>query len=478
MGKHQTAHGTIDLFMIFLDLSIRLTKKCSMKKIAFVALNSSWSQSNLALYYMREMIRDLDFDMVLASFSMNEPFMQILQGIYSLKADVICLSAYIWNRMILSRLQHELSKIMPRVIFVIGGPEVGHFEGRKRCHIIHGPGEATFRALAEADFKVDATVKPEPISLKDIPFPYVESDQAQLAGHLVYYESYRGCPYRCIYCLSSCDERREPRFVPSVPAEIHKLQSELKRLSGLRPRTLKFIDRSFNLQKDLAHAIYRYILQENPEHDSHFEIYPDLLDESDFEILEKIPEGKIRFEIGIQSTNSEVLSRCGRHSDWDKARKAMNRLKASTQVRIHADLIAGLPGEDLTSVLRSIDELCACEPAAIQLGMLKVLPDTPMNDMAKDLSYIWLDDPPYQVMVSNALTYDELCLLDVYAHLLSLYWNKEEFTDLWHDLLKEHPASLILKALRDLHIHHSLPFHSVSRDKRFEIMEELKDHLY
>jgi radical SAM superfamily enzyme YgiQ (UPF0313 family) len=448
-----------------------------MKKIVFVALNSSWSQSNLALYYMREMIRDLDFEKDLLSFSMNEPFMQILEGIYRHKADVICFSAYIWNRVILSRLQSEISKIMPRTIFVVGGPEAAEFEGRERCHVILGTGEAAFRALALEQFGFSRIKPPEPIPLKDIPFPYIASDMDHLADHLVYYEAYRGCPYRCVYCLSSCDNRHEARFDPLNQNDRAKLISELSRLAELMPRTLKFIDRSFNVQKDLAHEIYRYILRENPEHDSHFEIYPDLLDEEDFELLEKIPEGKIRFEIGIQSTNPEVLARCGRQSDWEKARKAMIRLKDKTKVRIHADLIAGLPGEDLGSVIRSLDELCACEPAAVQLGMLKILPDTPMLEIARERGYIWLEDPPYQVLASDALSYDELCLLDVYAHLLSLYWNKEEYAELWHHLLQDHPASKILKELQDIHIRRDIPFHSVSKKRRGEIMEELRDHL-
>ena len=447
-----------------------------MKKIVFVALNSSWSQSNLALYYLRESVCDLDYESTILTFTMKEPLMQILNEVYRHNADIICLSAYIWNRPQLLRIYRELAKLLPEALFVVGGPEASHFQSLPRCEVILGPGERAFRALAEAGF-IGSIDSAQEILLKDIPFPYRSSDLEDLQDHLVYYECYRGCPYNCIYCLSACDSRHQPRFDLSQPSEQEKLYNELTTLSRLKPRTLKFIDRSFNVQKDLAHAIWRYILEKLPEHDSHFEIYPDLLDEDDFAILEQIPEGKIRFEIGIQSTNDEVLQRCGRQSSWEKSKAGLISLKERTKVRIHADLIAGLPGEDFDSVTRSLDELCACEPAAVQLGMLKILPDTPMLEIARENSYLWLDDPPYQVLASDALSYTELCELDDYAHLLSLYWNKEEFPQLWHELLQKYRATELLRKLRAIHLRQGLPLHSVSAKRRRENIHNLRDHL-
>ncbi len=449
-----------------------------MKNLVFVALNSSWSQSNLALYYLREMIRDMDYPCKILSYTLKEPLLQVMEDIYRQRPDVIMLSAYIWNRQYLVRLQRELAKVLPEALFVIGGPEAQFFEESPQCAVFTGPGEAAFLTLAEADFCPDALKDGiSPIPLTDIPFPYRPADREDLSGHLVYYECYRGCPYHCIYCLSGCDDRSEPRFDLSLPGERERLYQELRALSALEPRTLKFIDRSFNVQKDLSHAIWDWIREEEPPHDSHFEIYPDLLDGEDIRLLSQIPEGKIRFEIGIQSINGEVLRNCGRHSDWGKSRKGLLQLKDQTRVRVHADLIAGLPGENYASVIRSLDELCACEPAAVQLGMLKILPDTPMRKMARDRGYRYLDDPPYQVLASDALSFDELCELDQFAHLLSLYWNKEEYPVLWQTLLQKYTASTILKKLRDLHMERDLPFHSVSKQRRAQIMELVQNHL-
>ncbi|MCB5249450.1 MAG: DUF4080 domain-containing protein [Candidatus Cloacimonadales bacterium] len=449
-----------------------------MKKILFVALNSSWSQSNLALYYMRQMIRDIDFETGILPFTMKEPLHQIMEEIYTQKPDVICLSAYIWNRVLLYGLQKELTKILPHCLFVIGGPEAAAFINSPGCHVIIGAGESEFRALAECDFVPrDCRQNPAPIPLKDIPFPYTYEDLADLEDHLIYYECYRGCPYACIYCLSANDKRHQPRFELSKAGETQRLKDELTQLAKLKPRTLKFIDRSFNIQKELAHAIWDFAIESDSTFDYHFEIYPDLLDETDFAILCRAPANRIRFEVGIQSTNPEVLERCGRHSDWQKSRRTLCELKERTKIRVHADLIAGLPGEDLDSVIRSLNELCLCEPAALQLGMLKILPDTPMHSIAIQREYLWMDLPPYQILRSDTLSYEELCLLQDYAHLLNLYWNKEEHPDLWHTLLQRYPADRILALLREMHLSKEMPLHSVSKQKREMMMQSLADKL-
>ncbi|MCK9558441.1 MAG: DUF4080 domain-containing protein [Candidatus Cloacimonetes bacterium] len=449
-----------------------------MKKILLVALNSSWSQSNLALYYMRQMIRDLECETRMKTYSLKEPLHQIMEDVYSQKPDVICFSAYIWNRVMLCSLQAELSKILPQCLFVIGGPEAASFQQAQNSYVIIGEGEGKFRALAESAFDPKSCVQsPASIHLKDIPFPYTEGDKTELEDHLIYFECYRGCPYACVYCLSANDMRHQPRFELTKAGEMDRLHKELALLAELKPRTLKFIDRSFNIQKDLAHAIWNYAICNDSDFDYHFEIYPDLLDETDFDILSKAPAGRIRFEVGIQSTNPDVLWQSGRYTDWEKSRRALLDLKTRTRIRVHADLITGLPGEDLASVIRSLNELCSCEPAAVQLGTLKILPDTPMMQIAQERQYLWMDMPPYQVLCSDALSFDDLCLLQDYAHLLSLYWNKEEYPNLWHTLLQKHPADRILSHLKRMHAQKDMPLHSVSKHNREMMMQCLADQL-
>jgi len=443
-----------------------------MKRILFMALNSSWSQSNLALYYLREVIRDLDYETVMAAFTLKEPLPQIMEEVYHLQPDIICFSAYIWNRACLQELQVELAKIMPQTRFVVGGPESGAFLPDHRVYVISGPGERSFYELAKSGF----TSVPKPganFPLSEIPFPYRQEDEVDLAGHLIYYECFRGCPYGCIYCLSARDCRREARFDLSQEEDFKRLYSELRVLASLKPRTLKFIDRSFNTQKQLAKEIWRFAIENDLDFDLHFEIYPDLIEDKDIDLLSKAPAGRIRFEVGIQSTNDEVLERCGRVSSWQKSRKVLIALKQRTEIRLHTDLLVGLPGEDFASVIRSLNELCACDPAAVQLGILKILPDTPMLDIATKRGYLWMNNPPYQVLQTDVLSFAELCLLQDYAHLLSLYWNKEEYPDTWHSLLQLYPADRILDALLSIHRRDSIPLHSVSRQKRAMIMMEL-----
>jgi radical SAM superfamily enzyme YgiQ (UPF0313 family) len=425
------------------------------------------------------MMADLSYEVNLRSYTLKEPLMQVLESIWKMRPDVVCFSAYIWNRLMICELITELVKLLPSVIVVVGGPEAHNIPEQQNCILIHNEGEAAFRQLAENGFNRVASI-PDKMYLSDIPFPYIPEDVNELEDHLVYYETYRGCPYGCVYCLSAKDNRTEYRFDIHKDADQTRLYRELDALCALKPRTVKFIDRSFNIQKDLAHRIWKYVIGLECDFDFHFEIYPDLLDFEDIALLQQAPADRIRFEIGIQTTNAEVSAISGRRSNWGLAKKMLTALKQSTKVRIHADLLGGLPGEDLSSVLNSLNELCICEPDAVQLGLLKILPDTPMLTIAQERGYIWQDTPPYQVLATDALSFDDICLLDDYAHILSLYWNKEEYKDVWHKALQKVTATEAVQHLKDIHTKGNLALHSVSKGKRELVMQEFcRDyHLY
>ena len=252
----------------------------------------------------------------------------------------------------------------------------------------------------------------------------------------------------------------------------------MEAIIALQPRTVKFIDRSFNFCKTQAHWIWDYLIKAECACDFHFEIYPDLLTQADIDLLARAPEGRIRLEVGVQTTNDGINRNCGRQSSWQKTKAALIELKQRTRVRIHADLLAGLPGESFTSVTKSLDELCACHPDAIQLGFLKILPDTPMAEKASLLGYQWLDDPPYQVLATDRMSFSELGRLDEYAHLLGLYWNKQEFSTWWAELLQKNSATAVLEQLRLLHQADAISLHSVSKADRHRMMQTLMDHLY
>lgn len=444
-----------------------------MKRILMVAINSSWSQSNLALYYLREIIRDLPYQVELGDFTLKDHLADVLHALYTTKADVFCFSAYIWNREYLCKLIPELQKLLPNAIIVIGGPEAANTNITPNSNqiLITGSGEAAFRELAKNGFT--KLVDCQAIALRDIPFPYHPEDLNTLQGKLIYYESYRGCPYGCVYCLSATDQRRELRFDPESDSDMAKLETELNALIALQPKTLKFIDRSFNISPKLAHKIWQFFISHASACEVHFEIYPDLLSEADYLILETAAAGLIRFEVGIQTTNDSIAANSGRSSNWQKARQALINLKARTNIRIHADLLAGLPGEDYASVLTSINQLCATLPDAVQLGTLKVLPDTPMQEIAKQRSYLWQDYPPYQCLATDTLSFAEMHILESLAKLLNLYWNKEDYPEQWAKMLQKHQATDILFALLALHNQLGYELHSVSRGKRESVMGEI-----
>jgi radical SAM superfamily enzyme YgiQ (UPF0313 family) len=448
-------------------------KREPMKSILMLAINSSWSQSNLALYYLREVIRELPHRVIMNSFTLSDHLGDVLHEVYRAKPDVICFSAYIWNSEYLQKLIPELKKLLPDTIMVIGGPQAEHaqFGLTNRDFMITGSGEASFRALAMSDFR--GIHGEHSFALCDVPFPYRASDGEQLGGKLVYYECFRGCPYSCVYCLSALDKRNEPRFDADNPADLSRLDAELEALIAIKPKTLKFIDRSFNVFPKLARHIWSFFIRHPHACEVHFEIYPDLLSEEDFIILEQAPEGLIRFEVGIQTTNDAIAAQSARKSNWTSAKQALINLKQRTKIRVHADLLAGLPGESIDSVHRSINQLCATLPDAVQLGTLKILPATPMLDIAKSRGYTYLSTPPYQCLSSDALSYLEMNSLEAFAKLLNLYWNKEEHTGQWQIMLQSHSATDLLAKLRELHKQHGFELHSLAKAKRDAIMQEL-----
>lgn len=443
-------------------------------KVLMVGLNSSWSQSTPALYYLRQMIVDLPYRVEIMELTLKDFPLDILRQIVKAAPDILCFSAYIWNRTLLQTIIPSCRKLLPRALIVIGGPEATRItmQNKDKLFVISGPGEAAFLALAKHEFK---RLPPyENLPLNAIPFPYIREDKSQLQGKLVYYEAYRGCPYHCAYCLSALDVRNEARFDLNKAEDLQRLNCELDMLMALQPKTLKFIDRSFNTQKALAHHIWKHLIDHNWPCDAHFEIYPELLDEEDYRILEQAPENRIRFEIGVQTTNDAIARACGRNSSWKKVRSALIELKKRTKVRIHADLLSGLPGQNLESVITSLNELAQTLPDAIQLGMLKILPDTPMEAIAHARGYHWEEEPPYQTLSSDALLSDDLWILDDYAHLLALYWNKEEFKAQWADMLSRHCLRYILNELIMIHEMHGFPLHSISKEKRKSVMQTLE----
>lgn len=450
------------------------------RRILLLGVNASWSQSNPVLYYLREMLKDLPDKLQLAEFTINDAPEVVIERIIAVQPEVIGISVYIWNRLYLEDLVPRLCVVLPEARWVMGGPEAGalakHLPATAEHWVIPGAGEAAFRQLTEQDFPL-AQALPEPphIPLRDIPFAYRGSDVERLAGHLVYYECSRGCPFTCAFCLSANDRRMEYRFDPDNACDIKKLHGELDALVRLNPRTVKFVDRSFNLNRALAHAVWEYVAQMDCRCDFHFEIYPRMLDDSDLAVLSRMPAGRIRLETGIQSVHDHHLARIGRESDWALIKPGLQRLRTETRVHIHSDLLIGLPGESIDDIARSVNEVMSTLPDELQLGTLKILPDTPMVEIAHELGYDWDDQPPYQVCRTDVLSEQDMSYLNEIARIINLYWNRQQLRLQTQELFQRWAAFVLFARIHRIHREKGLEFWGISARERAEIINEINE---
>ncbi|HPV14745.1 MAG TPA: DUF4080 domain-containing protein [Candidatus Cloacimonadota bacterium] len=443
----------------------------TQRHIALIAINTSWYQSNLALYYLREMVKGFDFELSMSAFSISDLYMDVLKGIYNTQADVLCFSAYIWNRTYLENILPDVKALMPKAIIIIGGPEAKHLN-QYADKVVIGAGEAIFEAMALSSFS-NLNLDAAPLHLKDVPFAYHPEDKQVLGGKIIYYETSRGCPFSCAYCLSATDDRDELRFDYRSEQDLSKLYRELDALEALQPRTVKFVDRSFNAHPNYAREMWKMLMSKPRSCEWHFEIYPELMSKTDIELLAAAPTSLMRLETGIQSCDDAINRAVGRNSNWSKAKTMLHLLKERTQVVVHADLLYGLPDQDLQSVFDSIDELSTCFPAEIQLGMLKILPDTPMVEIAQKSGWLWAQNPPYEVLQTDTLSFEDLRLLDSYVRVLNLYWNKGEFPPQWEKLLKKHKASDVIQATIRQHEENGFALHSISKQNRAKVFESV-----
>lgn len=446
----------------------------SVHKVALIGINSAWYQSNPTLFALRQAIADTDCESVILEYSGKDLTLDIISSIVAAKPDVMAFSAYIWNRDTLLAIIPELHKLLPEALIVLGGPEALRLRQdlALACVAISGAGEGAFRKLALEGFNIrDGIMEVPAPHIKALPLPYTPADAEDVRGKLLYYESSRGCPFTCAFCLSATDTRNEQRFEPSDPHWQQRFIADLDTLCALSPKTIKFVDRTFNLQPAIARGIWSIIAKHEPGCEYHFEIVPELLTEADIAVLREVPDERIRFETGIQSIDPVINHACGRRGDWEKTRRMLQALTFTTKVVVHADLMAGLPGQRYTDVLESVDALAEVFPHEIQLGMLKVLPDTPMREIAIQRGFQWLDHAPYTVLSTDGMGFAQLRECEALARVINLYWNKGEFCEQWRDLLRSHKATEVLLALREYHHQHAMNLHSISKQHRAEVFQ-------
>lgn len=415
-------------------------------RFLLVAVNSKYIHTNPALYSLKAYAQAAGMpdgaEVVLAQYTINEPIEGILKGIYKEKPDVIGFSCYIWNVSTIRRLTGDLSRVLPKVPIWLGGPEVSYQpeivlqEMPGAAGVMTGEGEETFWRLLSfycGIGRIDEIqgitwrqgmemIYHAPAPLLDfstVPFPYENLND--FSNRIIYYESSRGCPYRCSYCLSSIDKRVRFRNLGLVYRELDFfLEHKVKQV--------KFIDRTFNAKPARSLAIWQYLM----EHDNgitnfHFEISADLLTEEEFSVFEKMRPGLIQLEIGVQTTNPETLKAICRYASFEKIGAAVRRVKKIGTIHQHLDLIAGLPYEDYESFGYSFDKVYVLKPDQLQLGFLKVLKGSPMYEKAEEYGIVYGEYPPYEVLFTKWLTYDDILRLKAVEEAVELYYNSGQF---------------------------------------------------
>lgn len=467
-----------------------------MKKILLTAINAKYIHSNLAIYSLRSNAGKYAEQIELAEFTINHRREEILQGIYARRPDMVAFSCYIWNIEFVLDVAQNLKKVLPDVTIVLGGPEVS-YDAKDRlgqCDfidlIIVGEGEVTFRELLEwycddvnsrseilglcyreESGQIVMTAPREAMQMDDLVFPY--RDLSDMENRILYYETIRGCPFSCSYCLSSVEKTVRMRSLPLV-------FDELDFFIRHKVKQVKFVDRTFNCNHEHAYAIWQYI----HEHDNgvtnfHFEIGGDLLKEEDFELFRDFRPGLVQFEIGVQSTNPHTTQEIRRKMNLETLRENVYRVRKNANIHQHLDLIAGLPFEDYDSFHKSFQDVYAMRPDQLQLGFLKILKGSFMNEKKERYEMLYDNHPPYEVLSTQWLSYDDVLRLKKIEEMVEVYYNSFQFqatVSLLETL--EGDAFEIYRRLGDYYAEKSYFQRKHSRISRYEILWEYVCQFY
>lgn len=456
--------------------------------IILTAINAKYIHSNLAVYSLRAYADRYREEIRVREYTINQPLDDILMDLYEAHPDVVCFSCYLWNIQYVEQIITELAKVLPGVKIWLGGPEVSYDAPQMMrkypviSGVICGEGEETFRELAD-HFHGDgkelrgirgivfrdgdgAVIQNESRPVMDLNrIPFVYEDLENFRNRIIYYESSRGCPFSCSYCLSSIDKCLRFR-------DIELVKGELQFFIDHEVPQVKFVDRTFNCRHGHAMAVWSYIM----EHDRgktnfHFEIAADLLDEEEIRLINSMRPGLIQLEIGVQSANPQTIREICRRMDLEKVRANTARIREKGNVHQHLDLIAGLPYENMESFEHSFNEVYAMRPEQLQLGFLKVLKGSLMHERAEEYGILYQDRAPYEVLSTRWLSYGEIIRLKKIEEMTEVYYNSAQFTNTLRRLEKYFPSPFAMyEALGTYYERNGLSGISHSRIARYEIL--------
>ena len=464
-------------------------------KILLVACNAKYIHSNLAVYDLQAYASDYADHIVLKEYTINQQKDDIMRDIYLEHPDVVCVSCYIWNLSFVKELMADLIKILPGADFWVGGPEVSYdaekflTENSEFKGVMVGEGEETFKELA------GYYVEKNPQDLKDMTgicyrdkdqiihngwrqimdlssIPFIYKDLSEFKNRIIYYESSRGCPFSCSYCLSSIDKKLRFRDTETV-------KKELQFFIDNKVPQVKFVDRTFNCKHDHAMAIWKYI----NEHDNgvtnfHFEISADLLREEELQEMSTMRPGLIQLEIGVQSTNPDTIKAIHRTMDFEKLKGIVDRIHSFGNIHQHLDLIAGLPYEDYDSFRHSFNDVYALKPQQLQLGFLKVLKGSHMMEMCREYGIVYKTQEPYEVLSTKWLDYDHVLKLKTVENMVEVYYNSGQFQNTLEYLEKFFPdAFSIYERLGSFYMEKGYGDISHTRMRRYEILLEFLEDM-
>ncbi len=409
-------------------------------KLLLTAINAKFIHSSLAIRSLKEYAACYGAQITCQEFTINQDCDYILEQLYHQKADAIGFSCYLWNRSMVLELAENIKKISPKTMIFLGGPEVSYDAAALLSAypfvdlVVRGEGEATFLDLArhwiDQDLPLedilgityraaDGSIQENPprpgLSLEQIPFVY--QDMTDFAHRIIYYETQRGCPYQCQYCLSSVEEG--VRFLPE-----ERVKQDLDFFLQQKVMQVKFVDRTFNCNRRHARMIWQYLMDhDNGVTNFHMEITADLLDEDTLTMLQRARKGLFQFEIGVQTTNPKTMQAIRRAVSFEKLSQVVRRIKAMENIHVHLDLIAGLPFEDYDSFGRSFDDVYRLEPEQLQLGFLKLLKGSGLRRDAENYEICFRSQAPYEVLSTHCLSYEDLYRLKLVEEMVETFYN-------------------------------------------------------
>lgn len=422
-------------------------------KVVLIAMNAKYIHSNLAIYSLKSYAKQEGVDISLLEYTINHYEEDILQELYKHGGDIFCFSCYIWNIDMVLSITKELHKVRPDAKIWLGGPEVSYdaFEVLQQNEeislVMMGEGEETFRQVLEhtkngkdiwdidgiayrkEDGQIMVNKERELMDMNQLPFVYDDVDMKEFENKIIYYETSRGCPFLCSYCLSSIERRVRFRKKELV-------ERELQFFLDHKVKQVKFVDRTFNCHRKHARNIWEYITEhDNGVTNFHFEVSADIITEEDLQLFQKMRKGLIQLEIGVQSTHEPTILEIRRTMNLERLKEIVEKINSYENIHQHLDLIVGLPYENYERFIQSFNDVHAMKPNQLQLGFLKVLKGSYMHQMRNEYGIVYWNKAPYEVLYTKWVTYNEVLLLKGVEEMVEVYYNSNQFVTTLNYLL-------------------------------------------